>query len=101
VNSNSIACKVPCSWTMLRRDSAEALRAELATYSPAMKLTLLTNCGSLAAMIGLFVAWAAGEDPLGRMPPKHLPRVSVARHVTPGLQSLHGTGYPTCWPTSI
>lgn len=50
-----------------RRDQAEAVRSELATFSPAMKLTFLSNIGSLVTMIAFGVSWITGEDPLGAL----------------------------------
>lgn len=41
------------------------MRAELSTYSPAMKLTFLTNIGSFLTLIAFGISWATGEDPLG------------------------------------
>eukprot|EP00199_Chlamydomonas_sp_CCMP681_P002396 CAMPEP_0119116188 /NCGR_PEP_ID=MMETSP1180-20130426/52147_1 /TAXON_ID=3052 ORGANISM="Chlamydomonas cf sp, Strain CCMP681" /NCGR_SAMPLE_ID=MMETSP1180 /ASSEMBLY_ACC=CAM_ASM_000741 /LENGTH=406 /DNA_ID=CAMNT_0007105309 /DNA_START=231 /DNA_END=1451 /DNA_ORIENTATION=- len=43
----------------------EAVRAELASYSAAMKLTFLTNLGSLVAMVAVATCWIAHVDPFG------------------------------------
>lgn len=48
------------------RDSSEAVRAEIGTYTPAMKLTLLTNIGSFTTLMAFMLSYISGEDPLGR-----------------------------------
>jgi hypothetical protein len=50
---------------LLCRDYGEAVRAELATYSPGEKLALLTNLSLGAAVVAGIISWACHQDPFG------------------------------------
>jgi hypothetical protein len=66
----------------VRRDSTEAVLNDLEAWSPAMRLTFITNLGTLVALVAMTLAWATGEDPLGEL---HGPKVDHVHVWTPSM----------------